>query len=181
MASKVPPPRIEVPQDLVGMGYVAGAFGVQGWVKIRANTEYPDSLFEYSQWWLKKGDVWRSYDVVEGALHSKAIVAKLDGIDDRDSAELLRGSEIAVPRALMPEPEEDSYYWTDLIGLTVVDKAQNSLGKVDRLLETGAHDVLVVKDGKAEYLIPFVRAIVHTVDLKAGLIEVEWNVDDLKR
>lgn len=163
------------------MGYVSGAFGIRGWVKIRSNTEYPDSLFDYPQWWLKKHGTWKAYQFVEGALHSKAIVAKLEGIDDRDSAELLRGAEIAIPRALMPEPEEDSYYWTDLIGLKVVDKAQNALGKVNRLLETGANDVLVVEDGKTEHLIPFVGAVVHTVDLTAGFIEVDWNVDDLKR
>lgn len=181
MKKQVSTPSITVPDDLIGMGYVAGAFGVRGWVKIRANTEYLDALFDYSQWWLKKQQGWKAYHLIEGAIHTKALIAKFEGIDDRDSAELLRGSEIAISRALMPEPEEDSYYWNDLIGLTVVNKVQAPLGKVVRLLETGANDVLVVEDKGKEHLIPFVGAIVHKVDLVARTIEVDWDVDYLKR
>ena len=172
---------IAVPDDLVEMGYVTGAFGVRGWVKIQTHTSSLDALFDYSHWWLKKQQGWKAYHLMEGAIHTKALIAKFEGIDDRDSAELLRGSKIAISRALMPEPEEDSYYWTDLIGLTVVNKLQAPLGKVVRLLETGSNDVLVVEDKGDEHLIPFVGAIVHKVDLLARIIEVDWDVDYLKR
>lgn len=169
--------NISVPHDLVGMGYIAGAFGVRGWVKVHADTEYPDSLFDYDHWWLKYQGVWTLFHLIEGNVHTKALAAKLEGVDDRDQAVLLRGSEIAIPRSLMPSPEEDSYYWTDLIGLAVVNMRQEALGRVEQLLETGANDVLVVKNDTTECLIPFVKAVVKRVDLSAGIIEVEWEVD----
>lgn len=165
------------PDDLVGMGYVMGAFGIRGWVKIHANTEYPDSLFDYAHWWLKLHGVWKAVPLLDGAVHTKALVAKFDGINDRDSAALLRGAEIAISRALMPEPEEDAYYWTDLIGLTVVNAAQETLGQVTQLLETGANDVLVVQNKEGERLIPFVAAVVQDVDLTSRTIWVNWDAD----
>lgn len=165
------------PDDLVGMGYVMGAFGIRGWVKIHVNTEYPDSLFDYTHWWLKQQGVWRHFPLLEGAVHTKVLVAKFFGVDDRDAAARLRGAEIAVSRALMPEPEKDAYYWTDLIGLTVINTAQQTLGQVEQLLETGANDVLVVKNGEREQLIPFVAAVVLQVDLALRTIEVDWGAD----
>lgn len=166
-----------VPHDLVGMGYIAGAFGIRGWVKVRADTEHPDSLFDYDHWWLKRQGVWKLFHLVEGSVHTKALAAKLEGVNDRDQAALLRGSEIAIPRSLMPSPEEDSYYWTDLIGLAVVNMKQEVLGHIAQLLETGANDVLVVKNDTTECLIPFVEAVVKRVDLSSGIIEVEWEMD----
>jgi 16S rRNA processing protein RimM len=165
------------PEDLVGMGYVMGAFGVRGWIKIHVDTEYPDSLFEYTHWWLKLHGVWKIFHLLEGSVHTKALVAKLEGIEDREAAALLRGAEIAVSRALMPEPEEDTYYWADLMGLTVINEAQETLGRVEKLLETGANDVLVVKNEEVERLIPFVAAVIRKVDANAGTILVNWDAD----
>jgi 16S rRNA processing protein RimM len=159
------------------MGYVMGAFGVRGWIKIHADTEYLDSLFDYTDWWLKLHGVWKVFHRLEGSVHSKALIAKLKGIDDREAAALLRGAEIAVSRALMPEPEEDTYYWADLIGLNVINTAQETLGQVEKLLETGANDVLVVKNADVERLIPFVAAVIHEVNLKKGTILVNWEAD----
>ncbi len=95
--------------------------------------------------------------------HSKTLVAKLVGIDDRDTAYALRGQEISVARSDLPPPEENEFYWSDLIGLTAVNREGVELGKVDSLMETGAHDVLVVK-GTREHLIPFVAHFVGKVD-----------------
>ncbi|MDP3686464.1 MAG: ribosome maturation factor RimM, partial [Sulfurimicrobium sp.] len=88
----------------------------------------------------------------------------------------LRGCEIAVPRDALPEPAENEYYWSDLIGLCVFNTEQQDLGKVSGLLETGANDVLVVQ-GDRERLIPFVPQVIQEVDLSAGTIRVEWGLD----
>lgn len=165
------------PDDLVTMGYVMGAFGVHGWVKIHADTEYLDNLFDYREWWLKQHGVWTACHVQEGTVHGKELIARLEGVNDRDQAVLLRGAEIAISRALMPEPEDDAFYWVDLIGLAVVNTAQETLGQVEKLLETGANDVLVVKDGDIERLIPFVGAVVQKVDLASRTIRVDWGTD----
>lgn len=164
-------------EDLVIMGYVNGAFGVRGWVKIHADTEYADSLFDYPVWWLGKGDSFKAYTFEEGAVHTKALAAKLAGVEGRDQAQALRGCEIAVPRVQLPKTEEGEYYWSDLIGLEVVNQEGITLGKVKNLLETGANDVLVLADEGKERLLPFVNQVVLAVDLAAGRISVDWGED----
>ena len=164
--------------DLVVMGFVRGAFGVRGWVKIQADTEHADSLFDYPQWWLKqKNGEWKSYTFEDGAVQPKALVVKFEEVDDRDIAEAMRGMQIAIPRADLPTPPDDEFYWVDLLGLEVVNRDNVVLGKVLNLLETGANDVLVVRGETEERLIPFVSDYIVDVDLAANRITVDWGLD----
>lgn len=158
------------------MGRINAPFGVKGWVKIQAFTETLDALLDYPGWQIGKDSQWRDVEVEEATVHGEFIVAKLAGCDDRDAAFALRGQEIAVDREELPDTEEGEYYWSDLIGLTVVNREGVELGKVSALMETGAHDVLVVK-GEKEILIPFVEVYVLNVDLAQGRIEVDWGLD----
>ncbi|SUX54912.1 ribosome maturation factor RimM [Chromobacterium vaccinii] len=165
-------------EDLVVMGFVRGAFGIKGWVKIHADTEYADGLFDYPVWWLGKNGSWKPYTFENGAVQPKALAAKLEGVEGRDAAELLRGSQIAVPRSELPAPADDEYYWNDLMGLAVINQQGETLGKVDNLLETGANDVLVVKgDDGQQRLIPFVEQYVLDVVPAEGRILVDWGLD----
>lgn len=163
--------------DLVIMGYVCGAFGVRGMVKVHADTEFADSLFDYPVWWLGRNGEWKSYSFVDGQLQPKVLVAQLDGVKSRDAAEALRGMQIAVPRSELPEPDEGEYYWSDLISLHVFNLQGEAFGSVSELMETGANDVLVVDDGTTRRLIPFVDSVVSEVDLDAGRITVDWGAD----
>ncbi|HJU49307.1 MAG TPA: ribosome maturation factor RimM [Pseudogulbenkiania sp.] len=160
------------------MGYVRGAFGVRGWVKIHTDTESADSLFDYPVWWLGRDGQWSSYRFEDGLVQPKSLAAKLEGVDSRELAEAMRGMQIAIPRSEFPETAEDEYYWSDLIGLDVVDKDGQRFGQVAELMETGANDVLVVREGKREWLIPFVGQFVLDVNLAAKRITVDWNLDD---
>jgi len=170
------PEGADTPDKLVVMGRIAAPYGVKGWVKVHAYTEYLDSLLDYPLWRLGKDGAWRSYRVLEGRLHNRFLLAELEGVVDRDAAERLRGMEVAVARDELPKPDEDEYYWADLIGLNVVNASGVSLGRVKGLLETGAHDVLRVI-GDRERLIPFTAPIVLEVDLSAGYIRVDWEAD----
>lgn len=158
------------------MGRIAAPYAVKGWVKVQPYTEYLDSLLDYPVWHLGKAGGWREYTVLEARVHGAALIASLDGVTDRERAQVLAGMEIAVPRAEMPEAEEGEYYWDELIGLRVVNLAGEDLGRVEGLLETGAHDVMRVL-GERERLIPFTGPIVRNVDVAAGLIEVDWGSD----
>ncbi len=163
---------------MVVMGRVSAPYGVKGWVKIKTFTETLDALLDYPAWQIGKGEQWRNLEIEDAALHGDAIIAKPAGCDDRDAALALRGQEIAVNREDMPDTEEDTYYWEDLIGLTVTNQDGIRLGKVSKLLETGAHDVLVVTtDNHKEMLIPFVGVYVLKVDVAQGNIEVDWGLD----
>ncbi|WP_374347537.1 ribosome maturation factor RimM [Chitinimonas sp.] len=170
-------PSAGVPADLVPMGFVAGAFGIRGWVKVVASTEFSDSLLDYETWWLGRDGQWRAYQVEDSNVQPKQLSVKLAGISDRDIAFAMKGMTVAVPRSQMPAAAEGEYYWADLIGLAVVNRQGERLGVVEQLLETGANDVLVVKDGAVERLVPFVGPVVDTVDLAARQITVDWGLD----
>lgn len=159
------------------LGRIVGLFGVRGWVKIHSYTEPREAVLDYRDWLLSRDGDWQPVGLAEGRRHGKGVIARLQGIEDRDAAAELLGSDIGVDRDALPDPEEGSYYWADLEGLTVVHKDGTELGKVAYLLATGANDVLVV-DGPAERLIPFVQGtVILGVDLAAGVIHVDWEWD----
>lgn len=161
------------------MGRVAAPYAVKGWVKVQPFTEYVDSLLDYPRWLVGRDADWREMRVLEIKVHGRFLLAQLDGIADRNAAEAAVGLEIAVHRDALPEPEAGEYYWDQLIGLDVVGLAGVFLGRVERILETGGHDLLSVKghaDGR-ERLIPFVAPIVREVKLAERQIEVEWGED----
>jgi 16S rRNA processing protein RimM len=164
-------------EEFVVMGRIAGLYGVKGWVKVFSETEPRDNILEYSPWYLKISGNWVEMEPAEGRIHGNGVVARMEGYTDRDQAARLVGVEIAIHRDQLPEIEDGEYYWSDLIGLKVVNTAGVELGQVDHLLETGANDVLIVK-GERERLIPYTpgQAVVK-VDLEAGLLTVEWDAD----
>jgi 16S rRNA processing protein RimM len=161
------------------MGRIAAPFGVKGWVRVEPFTAAVKNLLAYPTWWIGGGDDWQERAVIEAKAHGRAVVARLAGCDDRDAALRLRGSEVAVPRARLPQTQPNEYYWADLIGLKVASTAGVDFGSVTRILATGANDVLVVQgasDGP-ERLIPFIADVIADVDLEAGVMRVNWDAD----
>ena len=162
------------------MGRVTAPFGVKGWIKIYTLTAQPGNLCDYPVWWLGRDGGWRESRVVAAKLHSNTLVAQLAGIDSREAAATLNGLEIGVPRSELPAAGGNEFYWADLIGLKVVNMEQHEFGRVARIVQTGANDVLVVADGnedKRETLIPFIADVIRNVDVAAGVIVVDWGRD----
>ena len=159
------------------LGRISGLFGVKGWVKVYSYTEPREAVLDYDRWLLSGKDGWQDATVAEGQRHGKTVIVRINGYDDRDQAAGLIGTEIGIPRDELPEADDDQYYWSDLEGLSVVDRDGTELGKVSHLLETGANDVMVVK-GDTERLIPFAMdKVVLGVDLTKGEIRVDWEWD----
>jgi len=160
---------------LVRLGEVTGVHGVRGWVKVHSFTEPRTNLFRYPDWQLELGGTIHKFDLEDGRESGKRLIAKLVGIDDRDRAAELTGAIISVPRRMLPDPEDNEYYWADLEGLRVLNLEGIELGRVVRLLATGANDVLVL-DGAGDRLIPFVLdSVVRQVNLDQGTIVVDWD------
>jgi|JI61114BRNA_FD_contig_91_760474_length_2134_multi_3_in_0_out_0_3 16S rRNA processing protein RimM len=169
---------MSIPANLIDMGYIANAFGIQGWVKIKTATEYSDSLDEYTQVYLKlKDGTILSKKIEKSFARDGVFHAKLAGVDDRDAAFALKGTIVAVDREEFPDLDEDEFYWVDLIGLNVINVQGESLGVVKDLMETGANDVLVAKLEQEERLIPFVAQYVVKVDMQNKQIIVDWGLD----
>lgn len=166
----------------VTLGRVAGVFGVKGWVKVVSNTRPADNLLKYPQWWLGADEGYLA-TVVDAKAQVNGIIAQLSGRDgqpitDRDIAARLVGKDISIDRAELPPAPPGSYYWADLIGMTVVSGQDEPLGTVTAMMENGVQDVLVLNDGIVERLIPFVQGpIILKVDLDTRRIVADWSPD----
>lgn len=173
----------KVPADLIQVGHVSGAYGLQGWVRIKPYSPDADALLRVKTWWLDKpsfGDV----AMLEARMQGEDVVARLMGVADRNAAEALKGATVQIRRSSFPHLEEDEFYWVDLIGLSVEDLEGRVLGTVANLMDNGAHPILRVQppagiDDKApaEILIPFVEQHVPEVDLEGRRIVVDWMLD----
>lgn len=168
----------DAPARLVRIGRIVGVYGVRGELKIESWTEPREGIFRYRPWLLRCDATERSIEGVRGRVQGKGLVAALPQVDDRDAALALVGAEILVSRAALPAAQPGEYYWTDLEGLEVVNVEGVVLGRVSHLIETGANDVLVVRDDVRERLIPFLPgATVTEVSLADGRLTVDWDAE----
>ena len=185
-----------LPADAVELGRVQDAWGIKGWVRIQPHSADTDALFASQDWYLQPPEARfaRGFSAFKGCVavrvaelkaHADGLVARLEGVDDRNLAESLKSCRISLPRRAFPEPEEGEYYWVDLIGLRVVNREGEDLGVVRDLVSTGPTSVLVLEyletvDGEeraAERMIPFVAAYIDGVDRAAGRITADWQKD----
>ncbi len=162
--------------DLICVGHILGSQGVKGWVRVFSNTSPRENIVNYSPWFIERDDV-RQATAVHGRLQGKNVLARLEGIADRNQADELSGCQIFINPEQLPGLEPDEYYWSDLIGLAVESLQGESLGEIASMIETGADDVMVLK-GERERLIPFVvDQIVRKVDLGSRTMVVDWSPD----
>jgi 16S rRNA processing protein RimM len=168
------------------MGRVIAPYGVKGWVKVHAYTEERATLLDYATWWIRPragsaigAGGWQEYAVEASREHGAALIAQLAGIGDREAAAALKGADIGVPRAALPAVEGNEIYYSDLVGLEVMNRQGVRLGRVASVQDFGAHPVLCVTDeaSLAERMIPFVGAYVDGVDVATGRIDVDWQLD----
>lgn len=192
--------------DLVEVGRVVDAYGVKGWIKIEPFAPAPDSvLLATKRWWFtppeRRGAAAvppsqraraatapagpQSVRIERARVHTNTVVAKPEGCEDRDAALALRGTVVSVARADFPRPAEGEFYWVDLVGCRVENRAGTVLGTIASVDDHGAHAVLTVidpdhpdADGRpAERLIPFVEQFVGEVDIAARRVVADWELD----
>lgn len=161
----------------VCLGAIAGAHGVRGLVKIKSFTEVPEDVAAYGP--LTDADGERRFEIrLTGGRAKDLLLGEIAGIADRDRAEALRGQRLYVERAALPEPEPETFYHADLVGLRAEDRSGRVLGRVAAVDNFGAGDILeIVPDEESEagapLMLPFTRAVVPEVDLEAGRLVVE--------
>ena len=184
------------PDDAVELGRIQDAWGIKGWVRILPHSADTSALLASSEWFLQPPEARfaRGFsafagcvgvNVLEVKAHSEGLVARLEGVDDRNAAEALKGVRIYLPRSAFPATPEGEYYWVDLLGLDVVNREGVYLGVVRDLVATGPTSVLVLEytetvDGTeqiAERMIPFVAAYIDDVDKAQRRITADWQTD----
>jgi 16S rRNA processing protein RimM len=164
--------------DLIILGKVGAPHGVKGWVKIHSHTRPMANIIDYLPWQVGNPGAWSACEP-ELQVHHKHVVARFENCLDRDQTLLVTGKLIAIHRKQLPKSNsKKGYYWSDLEGLSVQKSNGDAVGTVDHLIETGANDVLVIRGGKKELLIPFILddAII-SVDLKKGIIVSDWELE----
>jgi len=167
-------------ETFIPVGKIAGVFGVKGWMKVFSFTQPRKNILSYSPLYLLTKGQWVEAKVTNGRVQGKGIVISLESVTEPDAVSPLIGTELAIKEHQLKPTEEDEFYWSDLTGLKVINVNDEPLGEVDSIVETGAHDVLLVKDKaqNIERLIPFVMGeIVQDVNLDNGVIRVDWELD----
>lgn len=165
------------------IGRIGGPYGIRGWLKVDSYTRPRENVFTYFPWLIKENDCWKEIQIEEFQQRgSSRLLVKIAGIDSPEAARAFIHCDIAVFQEQLPPPNEGEYYWHDLIGLDVVNQDQVNLGKISDIVETGAHDVLIIKgldDKKNRTLIPLVMDVfVKKVDLAAKVVNVEWQSEE---
>jgi len=173
---------VEVIGKDVTLGKVGAVYGIKGWLKIHSFTDDQEAILDYFPWSLKLGNKIQSVEITDWRKHNNGLVVKVAGIDDRDVAQKLVGSEIFVSEDALSDLPEGEFYWRDLIGMSVVTDKGYDLGQVSDIMETGANDVLVVKAnlkdgfGKKERLIPYlIDQVILSVSTENKQICVDWD------
>jgi 16S rRNA processing protein RimM len=123
---------------------------------------------------LRVGGSWVAYKIEASGRSGGQLTAKLEGVSDRDQAGVLRGAQIGVPRAELPQRDDKDFYRADLIGCEVVNLAGRYLGKVRHFVETPAQVLMVVR-GDEEFWVPAVPLHLRRVDLTARRVVVDWD------
>ena len=159
--------------ELISIGRLSGLYGLNGWFKVFSFTRPKENILSYSRWQVKK-QCWMEMSLRGTQTRANDLMVAFDNITDRDTAVNWVGAELAIQREQLPKTTTE-YYWRDLLKLQVINLQNQELGRVTKLLETGANDVLIV-EGEQRCLIPWVKDIyIIKVDMKQGIIHVDWQ------
>ncbi|MPL67304.1 Ribosome maturation factor RimM [bioreactor metagenome] len=157
-------------EDRVCVGAIAGAFGVKGEARLKSFCSTPEDIATYGPLWLEDGT--RSFMVTLTRPVTGGMGARLTGLATKEEIDALKGATLWADRDRLPSLPDDEFYHTDLIGLPVFDAGGVQIGKVRAVQNFGAGDILEIfaPGRKTTLMLPFTRAVVPTVDLKAGRI-----------
>ena len=161
------------------LGKITGVHGIKGWLKIQSYSSPPENILNYPSWIINNKGEEDFYSIEQGRKQNNKIVVKLEKIDDRNTAESLINSKIQILRSDLPKLSNENYYWSDLVGLSVLNSEETVIGKIESLIETGANDVMVIITLKDErILIPFVmHEIIKEVNVELNYIKIDWSIE----
>ncbi len=155
------------------IGQIVNTFGIKGMVKVKPFTDDINRFDRLETIYIKNKKGNKEYKIQEVKYHKQMVMLKLEGIENPEEAENLRGSYLLIDRDKEEPLEEGTYYIVDLLGLEVFSDEGELLGKVDDIFNTGSNDIYVVKDefGK-QILLPGISEVIKDVDLEQGKITV---------
>lgn len=169
-------------QSFLVIGQFGRPYGIQGWIKLFSFTEISESIFKYKPWCIKQSNLFKLIKIKNWKKNNKVIIVKVDGINNRIQAEIIKNKKIFIDSNNLTKLESGSYYWKDIIRCTVINTDNYILGTVKEILETGSNDVLVIRSNIndifkiKERLIPWLETkIIKNIDIYKKIIKVEWD------
>lgn len=162
--------------DPIIIGRFGKTFGVWGWIKVNSFTTPPKNILDFKPWLIQKNNSWEELYIEDSKLHPDNTIVKLPNCNSPEEARNFTNVKIAIWQKQLPKLQSNEYYWTDLIGLKVINLQKVDLGIVQILTATGANDVLVVV-GDRKRLIPYISNTIVKVDLAKKVIQVDWEQD----
>jgi 16S rRNA processing protein RimM len=153
--------------SLILMGKVAATHGIKGQLRVVAYSGLTETFLSIGSLFLKDAaGRLQQHDISAVSAHGKKLLITLKGFSNINQVLPFVGNEVLLYRDQLPLPEDDEYYWYDLVGMTVVTVDNRPLGVLESIIETGSNDVYVVASGDTEYLIPALADVVVSVDIK---------------
>ncbi len=165
------------PHKKVIMGKLASPYGIRGQIKVISFTSPIETLLSYQPWFIYHDHAWKSFSLTAGKVHGKFLLASFPTIENPEAAREYLHAFVAINYQSLPALDQNEYYWADLIGLSVCNLHGDPLGKVTSLLETPAHDVLLVTHNAYERFIPYTTHTIHAIHLDRREIIVDWEPD----
>lgn len=166
--------------DFVVVGRLLDAHGIKGEVKVFPHSGNQGDFKEYPSIILADVDFDRNvishkneYVVLRSRGQGNLAILELDGVADRSTAENLRNSDVLILKSTLRKLPEGHYYWHELQLAGVVDLVGRRLGRIESLLVTRAHPILVIREGEKEYLVPAVMDFIKNVDLAKHVVSID--------
>lgn len=159
---------------LIPVGKIVGTHGIKGYLKVFPYAESLDLLSPGEDLVLsRQGNPLATFRIASARPHKRVILLALEGIASIDAAEEWIDCELCMDMAALPDPEEGSYYWHQIMGMEVVTSDNRRLGRVEAIIPTGGNDVYVVRDGEKEVLIPAIDSVVVDIDLNERVLRLD--------
>ncbi|MBN1474591.1 MAG: 16S rRNA processing protein RimM [Syntrophaceae bacterium] len=160
--------------DFFVLGKVLKTRGLHGCLKVISYAQKQDAFDGLKYIFVEKSTGQKKeYQVKKIERSGKFLFLQLDEINDLDAAASLVGCSIFLPKELLPPLPEGEYYWSDIIGLEVINQDGRILGKIESIFPTGSNDVYVCKDGKKETLLPAIADVIDEIHIKKGFMKVK--------
>ena len=167
-----------MPADRICVGAIAGAFGVRGEAKIKCFTDDPAAVADYGPLFTEDGG--RQFTLKLTRPVKGGYAARMTGVETREDAEALKGTRLYADRSALPAPDEEEFYYADLLGLRIEAADGTVLGKIKAVQDFGAGDVieyLPAGGGESQYL-PFTRDVIPTVDVAGGRVVADPPIEE---
>lgn len=155
----------------LSVGFLRRPHGVRGEIIMDLHTDFPDRLRKGRKLFI--GEAHEPHILEAVRPHGNGVLVKLKGVDSPEGAGLFRNQWVYAAMKDLPPLEDGQHYQHELLGMAVVDEADQSLGELVEIVETGANDVYVVRDeaGK-EILLPNIPAVILDLDFARRTIRV---------